>query len=217
MVGVLVAMQEEAEPIIKALHLEEKNKNIYYGMVNSEIVLLFVTGVGKVNAQNDAWTAIGLGCDRILNVGSAGDCGNHGVGSVVCPNMFFDGDFDLSCMGDTTKDPAFVNLKYAIKGSKPPKKIERCYTYSQFVDDARITGAVVDMEAYSIAAACERLGTPFIAMKCISDCADSDAQESFSDNVENSENSVIAKHMESVKRLITNFDEEYDRIYEREE
>ena len=213
-IGLVVAMMEEAIPIIEEFKMEGNGEGVFQGRANGNSIILMISGIGKVNAQNTAWKLISLGTDRIMNIGTCGDLADKGIGALVLPNIFFDGDFDLSMMDNTTKDPANVNGRYiATADSRMPAIKEVCYTYSTFITDKRAKGAIVDMEAYAVASACETVGTKFIAVKCTSDGADDEASETFDVNV----SSVIKKHIKEIRSFIENYDETYDKIYKLEE
>lgn len=213
-IGLEVAMMEEAQPIIDGLKLTKCNEGVYCGALDNSEIILMLSGIGKVNAQNTAWKLISLGVDRIINIGTCGDLANKGIGAVVLPNIFYDGDFNLEMLGNMTKDPANVNGRYILTAdSKKPANPEICYTYSTFVTDKRAEGAIVDMEAYAIASACERVGIKFIAVKCTSDGADEDASESFDNNV----TSVVGKHLPLIENIIKDFDDAYNKIYKLED
>lgn len=214
-IGIVVAMPEEAEPVIRNLNLKKSGvSGVYQGFnKNGEFILLVISSIGKVNAQNATWILVTMGAERIVNVGTAGDVGDHGVGNVVFPNIFFDGDYDMSVMDDTSKDPALINAKYVASAkSRFPVNPVRCYSYSTFVCDSRVKGGVVDMEAYGIASVCEKLSLPFICIKCLSDKADSEAEESFNTNI----GSVIEKNIKVIEETVNNFNECYEKIYKRE-
>lgn len=214
--GIVVSMPEEAEVVIKALSLQKKEDGKYFGKITDDCtVILFVCGVGKVNAQNATWALVSLGADRIINIGTCGAAGEgHNVGECYYPNVFFDGDFDLSMFGKSTKDPANVNYKYiATADSRMPLMREDCYTYSTFISDGRCSGSLIDMEAYAIASVCEVTNVPFLCLKVVSDGADSKAIEGFDQKV----SPVLAANVDQIDRAVREFDEVYSIVYKRDE
>lgn len=213
LVGIIVAMPEEAEPIIDALKMEKRIEGYY----SNDKAILILSGIGKCNAQNAAWSLFNLGCERIINIGSAGDLGNHEIGTLVLPNIFLDGDFSLEAFGNFSKDPSNVNKRFVEENRWPANK-EEIYTFSTFVDDCKLEGSIVDMEAYGIASACAMVGIPFIAVKAISDHANGDATEDFKNNVESGkELSVVEKNMAQIIDIVNNYDKWYMKIYDMEE
>lgn len=213
-IGIVVAMIEEASPIIEKLKLEGNGEGVFRGKVGEDTVILMLSGIGKVNAQNTTWKLISLGAERIMNIGTCGDLAEREIGTIVLPNIFFDGDFDLSMMDNTTKDPANVNWRYiATASSRMPAIKEPCYTYSTFITDKRANGAIVDMEAYAVAAACVTVGVKFIAVKCISDGADDNASDNFDNNV----SVVIKNNVDDIISFIEKFDDVYEKVYKLED
>lgn len=212
-VGFVVAMAEEAQPIINAYSLHKGADNVYTGVLGDFLIVLKVAGIGKVNAGNAAWELIAsYDCDRVINVGTCGDCGDHGIGKAIIPKAIFDGDFDLSGIGIDTKDPANVN---DYEGIVPME--DCCYTYSQFVTDSRISGAIVEMEAYAVASACKFNKVPFIAIKVVSDKADENAADSFAEQVENNvETNVVSRILPEIDNVLMNFPEVYKETYGKE-
>lgn len=211
--GIIVAMPEEAESIIAHYKMRKMTEDFYTGVVDGNPAYLKICGIGKVNAQNSTWfLTMAMGADKIVNIGTCGDAGGHKPGELVIPTMFFDGDFDLSAFGDGTKDPAFVNMRYVDAG-KGPANLEKCYTFSTFVDDARVDGSIVDMECYAIAAACKEIGVPFLALKCISDSADENAVETFEANVSN----VVTKNIVAIAEILDSYNKVYEETYKLKE
>lgn len=209
LVGLVVAMKDEAEGFIAKHELKEETSNglvVYTGEVEGVPVVLVISGVGMNNAQNATWFLQELGVTEIVNFGTCGSTGNHKVGEVVLPNVLFNGDFDLSMMDQTTKDPANVND--IMKVSRLVHPVHH-YTYSTFITDKRANGCSVDMEAYGVASACNVFGTKYIICKCVSDGADEEALKSFDANVKN----VVDLNEAVIRNLIVNFDECHDKIY----
>lgn len=212
MIGLVFAMEEEAKPVVEKLGLKKKEimGRVYY--TNTEGCkgvgyLATISGVGKVNAMIATSILINTGCTKIVNIGTCGSIGNHSVGDLVIPNVFFDGDFDLSAFDQTTKDPALANEEL-MKGAELRVPVP-CYTYSTFVTDKRAEGSIVDMEAYGIKALCNAIKVPFLAYKVVSDGGDEDAVDSFNEQV----NSVICRHVDRIIKDIENFDETYREVY----
>ena len=211
-IGLVMALEEEAAPIINALGLTKTSDRTYEGKAGDNDVCLRLAWMGQVNAQNAAWQLIGEGVQALVNVGTCGDLGDHGIGACVFPNVFYIGDFDLSPIGFDTKDPANVNE--GLSGEKDGNTLaqrEICYSFSSFVTDERTKGAIVEMEAYSIAAVAACAGVPFLAAKCCSDGANDDASENFDSNV----SSVVQKNADTIVRALKEFETVHAEIFKR--
>lgn len=210
LVGIVVAMQEEAECIIKELDLVKKpdvsGNKMYTGKYDGNFILLMISGIGKVNAQLAASILINTGCDLIINIGTCGAVKDINVGEVVLPNMFFDGDFDLSVLNDSTKDPAHVNERwyYSI-----PENPVSCATFSRFVTEKIEIGSILDMEAYSLVAQCRVYNIPVIIIKVVSDGADSNSTESFKNHV----NSIVSNGLDILKKSVVDTNSVINIIY----
>ena len=211
-IGLVVALADEAAPIIKALDLVQKTEETYEGKAGGNTVLLRLAWMGKANAQNAAWKLVNDGAEALMNVGTCGDLGNHGIGACVFPNVFYEGDFDLTPIGIDTKDPAKVNE--GLSGDPDGNTLARrelCYTYSSFVTDERIKGAIVEMEAYGVASVAATVGIPFIAAKCCSDGADDEASENFDGNV----SSVVQRNVDKIVHALKEYDAVHGEIFKK--
>lgn len=194
MVGLVFAMEEEARQVLKEFSFEKvemRGRTFYVeSSDNHNKIIAIISGVGKVNAQIATSILISVGCTRIINIGTCGSMSEKfKPGDLVEPNLFFDGDFDLSSMDTTTKDPALVNREMDLDNPVP------CYTYSTFITDERASRGIVDMEAYGVVAHARVFDTPVKVIKIVSDGGDIGE---FEDNV----NSVIEKHLDYIKRII---------------
>ena len=88
-IGLVMALEEEAAPIINALGLTKTSDRTYEGKAGDNDVCLRLAWMGQVNAQNAAWQLIGEGVQALANVGTCGDLGDHGIGSLpVCLQGF---------------------------------------------------------------------------------------------------------------------------------
>lgn len=189
-VGIVFAMEEEAHQVLRLDEFEKEIINGYsiYSRPDVNIVAA-ISGMGKTSAGAATSILISKGCRRIINIGTCGCTGGRfAPGDLVLPNVFYDGDFDLSMMDICTKDPAGVNAD-AVEDAIP------CYTYSTFVTDHRADDGIVEMEAYAVVAACRALGVPVSVIKIVSDGGDVDE---FDGNV----NSVITRHIQEIIQII---------------
>lgn len=153
---ILTALQEE----IPTLHKEDQ---------------VFVTGLGKVNAAHHATKLIMEHAPKlVVNFGTAGavsDDFKHGL--VECTG-FIQRDMDCMPLGFEKHVTPYEDKSHLI-GS--PELV--CGTGDSFViDGADLIAAgidVVDMEAYAIAKVCKHFGVQFRCFKYISDKANENA------------------------------------------
>lgn len=145
-------------------------------LVNIPVVY---TGVGLTNAAMMAYDGIiKYKPDVVINYGSAGALKEHtGLLTVaaVCQR-------DANC--EPLRERGFMlgeNILYYQSGQSGI----RCGSGNNFVTDpdqwTRDHCDVVDMELWAIAKVCDRLKTPWISKKWISDKADSDAGHTWED------------------------------------
>ena len=189
-VGLVFAMSEEARQVVRLDEFEKNTVNGYdiYSRPDVNIVVA-ISGMGKMSASAATSILISRGCRRIINIGTCGCTGGRfAPGDLVVPNVFYDGDFDLSMMDISTKDPAGVNTA-EVDDPIP------CYTYSTFVTDHRADDGIVEMEAYAVVAACRAHNIPVTIIKVISDGGDVDE---FEGNV----NMVITRHIQEIISII---------------
>ncbi|MBQ9079739.1 MAG: hypothetical protein IJY27_01585 [Clostridia bacterium] len=190
MTGLVFAMEDEALQVLSHYELDKKEVmgHTVYSREGVGITAI-IAGMGKVSAQVATSILIHLGCDRIVNIGTCGCTnGKYAPGSLVIPNVFYDGDFDLSMLDITSKDPAGVNT---VEVEVPVP----CYTYSTFVTDDRAPDGIVEMEAYAVVAQCRAFGVPVTVIKIVSDGGNVDE---FEGNVD----SVITRHLDEIKQII---------------
>lgn len=150
---------------------------------------VFFTGVGKVNAAATAAEVIvKYRPQRIINFGTAGGI-TVGPGFYQC-TRFVQRDMHceaLGCKSGQTLGESHLYLGHA-QGLT-------CSTGDDFVINPQLAiGAdVVDMEAYAIARACERLGVEFLCWKYISDQANQDANTEWQQQVSAGQHHYLAK------------------------
>lgn len=196
MVGLIFAMEEEAKQVLAGYSFEKvtmRGRTFYveHDTKDHEKIVAIVSGIGKVNAQIATAILISIGCSRLVNIGTCGCTGQlYKPGDLVEPTVFFDGDFDLSMMDTTTKDPAMVNTEVNVEENP-----QICYTYSTFVTDDRASNGIVDMEAYGVVAQAKVFDTPVKVLKVVSDGGDVDE---FDTNVD----SVITPHLDYIKKIV---------------
>ncbi|MBR1921595.1 MAG: 5'-methylthioadenosine/S-adenosylhomocysteine nucleosidase [Kiritimatiellae bacterium] len=140
--------------------------------------LLFVSGVGKVNAAAATQKAIDAGADVVLNCGVAGGLDPlMNVGDVYEIEKAVEYDFDLTMLNGTRigthneRDTPFFGCRAS--GAFPARTLA---TGDRFTNDERdvsvplsLGATVKDMEGAAVAHVCEANGVPCRMLKCISD------------------------------------------------
>lgn len=101
-IGIIVAMQEELEEILKIMEETEK-KEIYdityiEGKIEKNDIIITLSGIGKVNAARTTQILIDkLDVECIINVGSAGALNPMlNIGDIVIGNKLIQHDFDIT-------------------------------------------------------------------------------------------------------------------------
>lgn len=101
-IGIIVAMQEELEEVLKIMS-DIEEKEIYGisfvdGKIEKEKVVVVKSGVGKVNAARTTQILIDkLDVTKVINVGSAGALNpSLNIGDIVIANKLIQHDFDIT-------------------------------------------------------------------------------------------------------------------------
>ena len=189
---IIGAMDEEVGALVARM-AEVTQKNIdgvevHQGLLGGQSVVVAKSGIGKANA---AYTAAILLKEfkptEVINIGSAGGTkADQTVGDVVIANRLQYHDFDIG--PDTITDKRFIfedghselsGIESVLKSLNLPYHLGLIVSGDQFVTKdsdafARIQSKfvdaiAVDMEATAIACACERLNTPWIVLRSLSD------------------------------------------------
>ena len=213
-IAVLVAMEAEAAPLIEHLGLKKQDKSpfvgplpavVHTGKVGDTTVHVITNGtahgfgvdsVGTVPAALTAYQVCEvLKPDLLLNAGTAGGFKAKGgaVGDVSLATAFKNHDrriqipdFDVYGVGATDAAPC-PNLRAAM-GFKDGVVSTGNSLDCPEVDSQNITSndaSVKEMEAAGIAHVATMFGTPFIAVKAITDIVDGDkpSHEEFMENL----------------------------------
>ena len=157
----------------------------------STLFNILYTGVGKVNAAISLTDYI-LNINKptfIINYGTAGSQ-KENVGSLIDCTKFIQRDMDASGLGfeiyETPLEPLIPKIiDFSYFKENPLKTYSMCATGDNFLENKEGThvGDVVDMEAYALAKVCCKFKIPFISYKYISDGADENAAENWTNNV----------------------------------
>ena len=105
-IGIIAAMAEELEILLKDLSLEEKkekaNMTFHKGKLYGKDVIAVVCGIGKVNAAVCTQILISeYSVDKVINVGVAGGIGKDIYpGDIVIAENLVQHDMDTSAFGD---------------------------------------------------------------------------------------------------------------------
>ncbi|MCR4733545.1 MAG: 5'-methylthioadenosine/adenosylhomocysteine nucleosidase [Treponema sp.] len=203
--GIIGAMQTEVSSLVQQLENAEKieacglvfNK----GQLCGKSVVIVKSGVGKVNAALCAQALIlRFGVTKVINTGIAGAAGgNLTVFDFVVSTeaLYHDLDvrifgykrgqvpgMDLTFKADETMADLAVKTFERSDFAKEHKIIKgRIASGDQFIADKAVKNDIVkdfspmcvEMEGAAIAHSCTLNKTPFIIIRCMSDCADDSA------------------------------------------
>lgn len=189
MIGVVIAMQSEAEILLSEMKIEHSleisGKNVFVGKAFEKDIALCICGVGKVNAALGTQLLISkFDVDKLFNFGVAGGlnsgtklCEVYQIGSAV---QF---DFDLTQLNGTkmgTLDEYTENYLglSPFQASFPVKRLGTADRFNDSpVDYALLTQTlnadIRDMEGGAIVQVAHSAKLPVFSVKAISDVAGS--------------------------------------------
>ncbi|NFG42667.1 5'-methylthioadenosine/adenosylhomocysteine nucleosidase [Clostridium botulinum] len=202
-IGIIAAMAEELEILLKDLNLEEKkekaNMVFHKGTINNKNVVAVVCGIGKVNSAVCTQILISeYNVDKVVNVGVAGGIGKDIYpGDIVVAENLVQHDMDTSAFGDKIgqiprldtfdfkcdKDMVAAAKKSCEEISELNSFNGRIVSGDQFVANLekiqwleKEFGAIsCEMEGASIAQVCYLNSIPFVVIRSISDNANNGA------------------------------------------
>ncbi len=197
MIGIIGAMQEEVEAVLKFVEVKEIKEKLsykfYIGRMSNQEVVVLQGGVGKVNtgiALTNLFESYPI--DYIINVGSAGGLqGNQDVGDVVIGENVVYHDVDVCHLNyDYGYMPGNKDLYF----HSDEKLLEKAYSILTSLDVTVHTGLIAsgdsfvgrkdqvdgilghfpealcsEMEAAAVAQVCEVYQKPFIITRSLSD------------------------------------------------
>ena len=150
------------------------------------------TGVGKVNAAIRLQQRFGkygshIPYERVINYGTAGSRKIKKKTLVDC-TKFVQRDMDVTGLGFMRGETPFEDdppiIIQTLSPFNPIGRNATCGTGDCFVEDkSQYYGEVVDMEAYALAKVCKSFQLPFISFKYISDGANSDSSDDWTENI----------------------------------
>ena len=229
MIGILCAMREELEPILKFMNVKEKinhANNIFYlaEFQNKDIVLAY-SKIGKVNAALSAtimiekfgvemllFSGVAGGVDEDLKIGDliiATKTAQHDVdltvfgyepGFIPESKVFFECDNELNTIARNVAEKLGIKLKEGIIASG-----------DQFVHSKErkewikktFKASAIEMEGAAVGCVCWNEGVPFFMLRAISDTAEEGAGVDFDEFLEESSR-VSAKFLIEMLKEINN-------------
>ena len=202
-IGIIAAMAEELEILLKDISLEEKNTKanmtFHKGKLYGKDVVAVVCGIGKVNSAVCAQILISeYNVDKIINVGVAGGIGKDIYpGDVVVAENLVQHDMDTTAFGDKMGQIPRLDtfdfkcdqelITVAKKACEEISEINsftgRIVSGDQFVADLEkiqwlekeFEAISCEMEGASIAQVCYLNNIPFVVIRSISDNANNGA------------------------------------------
>lgn len=207
--GIIGAMSEELEILLKDMAIESKNEKanmvFYKGKLWNQNVVAVVCGIGKVNAAICTQILVSeYNVDKVINVGVAGGISKDIYpGNVVIANNLVQYDMDTTAFGDQMGqiprldtfdfkcDSKLVELaEEACKANAEIKSSTgRIVTGDQFIAsvdkvqwlEKEFGAAACEMEGGSIAHTCYLNNVPFVVIRSISDNANNGAHMDFAE------------------------------------
>lgn len=202
-VGIIVAMKEELEEIIKIMEDIEKKEIYEISFINGKIenneVVVVESGVGKVNAARTTQILIDkLNIKTVINVGSAGALNPFlDIGDIVIGEKLIQHDFDITAF-DHDKGYITGVGDYIYSDSQLVKKLQNIAHNIKDKEYKITTGVIasgdifctevamknkiyskfnaecVEMEGAAIAQVCYLDKIPFVVLRSISDSPNGD-------------------------------------------
>ncbi len=168
------------ENILFSFALESEAADVFEGQ---NVVF---TGIGKVNAAYELTKVIHQQKPAlIVNLGTAGS-NYFAKGEVICCTKFVQRDMDVRGLGfqlyETPLSGVPPLLEYGLE--MEGLKLGICGTGDSFeMGHSETIYNVVDMEAYALALIAQKENIPFLCLKYISDGADDNAAEDWTEQV----------------------------------
>lgn len=206
--GIIVAMEEELAPILPVLPCQKVNNifQLYQCKKNNLQISIIVSNIGKTAAASATTYLIeNYNPDFLLNIGTCGGLNNTNIASIILANSTAYHDVDVTAfgykLGQLPKEPAiFTSNNHIYNFQEISTFLKNRYpvlnglivTGDQFVANKDRVNIIknmypnivaIDMEAAAIAQVCVRYNKSFIFLKKVSDLADSEATDSFKDEL----------------------------------
>lgn len=228
-VGIIGAMDEEITYLkSKLLNLEENNiaNYIYFtGQINNIHIILFKSGIGKVNAAIGTTLLIDrFSPNYIINTGSAGAFSEElNIGDVVIPSEIRHHDVDTTIFGYEygqipgmpaafSPDSKLLSItETALKRINSNAATDKVLGTGDSFMDTNISPKnfdkflpkidAVEMEAAAIAQTCYQLNIPFVIIRSISDAPGKEAKETFKKYLETASKNSATMVLEIINEL----------------
>ena len=213
-IGIITAMREEFESALKAIKNERWiDKNIVSGLIGETKVVLYLSGIGKVNsAIATTKLIIKYNVDFLVVIGVGGAVSKRlRIGDVVLASDAFQVDFDLRMFGHslgkipgnpirymTEKLQNIEHMKFKIGSIATSDKFLTHKDYFNIIRNFPNT-FVGDMETGSVGQVAFKHSIPFIAIKIISDYIyEKEQYKRYKDNYKD----TIADISETLRKVI---------------
>ena len=212
MIGIIGAMESEVESIFANMTSKEKininNLTFYKGLLFNKDVVVVKCGIGKVNAALCTQLLIlTFKVDKIINTGIAGATGKGlTIYDFVVSSQAVYHDFDTSFFG--YKLGQVPGMEEIFKADEDLQKLAlQAFEKSELAKNHKIQNGLiasgdqfisggerksfiinnfhplcVEMEGCAIAHTCFANNIPFVIIRCMSDCADDSAVETYEES-----------------------------------
>ena len=212
MIGIIGAMESEVESIFANMTSKEKininNLTFYKGLLFNKDVVVVKCGIGKVNAALCTQLLIlTFKVDKIINTGIAGATGKGlTIYDFVVSSQAVYHDFDTSFFG--YKLGQVPGMEETFKADEDLQKLAlQAFEKSELAKNHKIQNGLiasgdqfisggerksfiinnfhplcVEMEGCAIAHTCFANNIPFVIIRCMSDCADDSAVDTYEES-----------------------------------
>ena len=200
-VGIIFAMEEELEELLKYLKIEKEytifDLSFYEGTINGVYCVMVRSGVGKVNAARATQILIdNIKVDYIFNIGVAGGISKSlKVGDIVIGEKLVQHDFDITAFNHDkgyipeigvyiqTDDYLFRLANNVLKSDDKINIVSGVISSGDIFCtevkmgqkiNSKFNALCVEMEGASIAQICYLNHIPFLVLRSISDTPNND-------------------------------------------
>lgn len=200
-VGIIFAMEEELEELLKYLKIEKEytifDLSFYEGIINGVYCVMVRSGVGKVNAARATQILIdNIKVDYIFNIGVAGGISKSlKVGDIVIGEKLVQHDFDITAFNHDkgyipeigvyiqTDDYLFRLANNVLKSDDKINIVSGVISSGDIFCtevkmgqkiNSKFNALCVEMEGASIAQICYLNHIPFLVLRSISDTPNND-------------------------------------------
>ena len=211
MIGVIIALGNEAEYVIENMKVEDDyfllGKRIFIGKFYDKDIVLCVSGVGKVNAGAAAMLlAEKFKVDKLINFGLAGGVsGSVNVADIYSVYRAVQYDFDLAAVNNTEIgvlnefNDKYIELANDVDFGFKQATLATADRFNDDIDDycfitQNLSADLRDMEGGAIAQIAELANIPFYCIKTVSDVAGSNTATQYLDNAQSALDELCAEY-----------------------